>query len=68
MLKMIHQYIKKQGIVSLKELAMHFQMIPEALEPIIERLIVRFDIREAAQSACKELCQDCESPRYFEAN
>ena len=68
MLKAIHEYIKEQRLVSFKELGINFDMTPEALEPIIARLIARGDIREAAQSSCKELCQDCESPRYFEAN
>lgn len=66
MLKAIHHYIKAQRLVSLKELCIHFDMTAEALEPILARLLARGDIIEAAQSSCKELCHDCENPRYFE--
>ena len=67
MLKAIHHYIKAQRLVSLKELCSNFNITAEALEPILTRLIIRGDIIEAEQSTCKELCHDCESPRYFEA-
>lgn len=67
MLKAIHEYIKEQRLVSLKELCINFNMTDQALEPILERLLARGDITEAEQSSCKDLCHDCESPRYFEA-
>jgi hypothetical protein len=66
MLKAIHHYIEQQRLVSFKELCLEFDMAPEALEPIIELMLARGDIREAEQSACQELCHDCENPRYFE--
>lgn len=66
MLIAIRTYVQKQQMVTQKQLERHFQISALVLQPMLDILIARHDIREVVEDVCQSDCQDCESPKYFE--
>ena len=59
MLREIKELLAKHGRLSLKELAVHFVMEQDALEPMLELLERKGQIRMVAGGCSKGSCRSC---------
>lgn len=58
MIKETKQLLRERGRLSLRELAQHFSMAPEALEPVLELLMRKGQVRLASEG-CGATCSGC---------
>jgi hypothetical protein len=66
MLGNIRNYIQKSQMVSQEQLMREFDIKASALEPILELLVQRKEIRQIEGDLCGKRCQDCQGPIYYE--
>lgn len=60
MFKEIKQILEEKGKLSLRELAQHFSMTPDALEPMLDLLIKKGQVQRH-ESGCGTPCSGCTS-------
>lgn len=58
-LREIQDLLKKGGVMSLRELALHFSMKPEAIEPMLRLLVEKKRVR-LLELGCGAGCAGCE--------
>jgi len=70
MLLALLDYIKKEKLVSSRQLAREFQVDETALEPMLNIWVQKGAIKQCLnQSQCKSSCMQCKSPpRYYQIN
>jgi FeoC like transcriptional regulator len=66
MLSTIREFIQTNQMVSKEQIAREFYLTYSALEPILELLILRKEIRKIEGELCGKRCGDCEAPIYYE--
>jgi hypothetical protein len=66
MLSNIREFIQQNQMVTQEQLAREFQISYSALEPILDLLILRQEIRKIEGELCGKRCGDCEAPIYYE--
>ena len=66
MLSKIRDYIRKSDMVSHDQLQREFGLSLSSLEPILDLLIQRHEIRKIEGELCSKRCQDCQGPIYYE--
>ena len=66
MLSNIRKFIQINELVSKEQISREFEMSHAALEPILELLIFRKEIKKIEGEMCGKRCGDCETPIYYE--
>lgn len=57
----VRDYIRRRGQVSLQDLALHFDVEPDALRGMLERWIEKGKVeRRSANPACGSSCSQCQ--------
>jgi putative ferrous iron transport protein C len=59
MLSQTKQLLRERGRLSLRELAVHFQMTPDAVQPMMAILVAKGQVREIRASGCGDSCGGC---------
>lgn len=68
MLLQIHDYIRRQGLVSNQQLSRQFGIDSFALQPMLDLWVAKGAIRPCSQrSSCQSKCFKCRTPaEYYE--
>ncbi len=59
MLSQAKQLLRDRGRLSLRELSVHFQMTPDALQPMMALLLAKGQVREVRAAGCGDSCGGC---------
>ncbi len=61
MLSDLQTYIAKQGVISLKDLSLHFRTDPSVLQPMVDTLIRKGRVRALQPASKCGGCNSCDS-------
>jgi putative ferrous iron transport protein C len=53
------QLLRERGRLSLRELAVHFRMTPDAVQPMMDLLVAKGQVTEIRASGCGDSCDGC---------